>query len=978
VVKVFTFLLIVFLPSYCLAQTSSISGTVLDGTSRDPLSSVSVVALSAADTNTKTGTITDLDGNFTISGLQAGPYIIRLSYIGFDRLSRTLTVGSTDVALGEILLQPGENTLAAVVVEAAAIRAQQIGDTIQFNANSFKSNPDATTEDLIAKMPGISTENGTVKVNGEEVKRVLVDGKPFYGDDPTAALRNLPAEVVDKIQVLDQQSDQSRFTGFDDGNAVKTINIVTRGGKNQGIFGRAQAGYGTDERYTGSASVNFFNGARRISLMGLSNNVNQQNFSSEDFLGVSGNGSAGGRSGGQGGGRAGGGGSRGGGDNGRSGGAPGGGQFGGGGNNFLVGQQNGIVTTNAIGLNYTDEWSPKVKVTGSYFYNRTNNNNETNLTRSYITPNQSDSGLVYRETSANTGINQNHRANLRLEYTIDSNNEIIFVPRVSFQDNQTDRILNGLSGFSDRGATSRIQNLYSAHTNGYNLNSDLTYRHRFAKRGRTISLGVNGGANTRDGEGTLYSRNEYTGTDTTTNDQRFDQNTDGYTIAGNLSYTEPAGQRGQILISYQPSINRNNSSRYTYDRNAAGQDSSLATGLTSVFENRYIANRGGVGYRYSDSAKDFSATMNFQTATLDGNQTYPTPFQVNKNFFDVLPQLQFNYKFSRTENLRIFYRTATNTPSISQLQNVVDNSNPLFLRTGNPDLRQDYTHSLIARYGKTKTATGQGFFLVANASYVNNYIGNFTYTALRDTVVEGVKLLRGSQLSRPINLDGNTSARLFATYSQPLANIKSNLNFNAGLNANRIPGIINGVRNNADNYGLNAGAVLSSNISENVDFTVSLNGQYTIVNNSLQNQGNYNYYNQNASVRLNWIFLDRFVFNTNLTNTLFSGLGEGYDRNFTLWNASLGYKFLKDKSLQADVYAFDILKQNNSIARTITESYIESSQTQVLQRYLMLRLTYTIRKFSGAAPPGADRQQGGGGMRQRGGRGGGGQLGQPQ
>lgn len=822
-----------------------------------------------------------------------------------------------------------------MVIEATAIRAQQLGDTTEFNARAFKTNPDANTEDLIQKMPGVSNADGTLKVNGEEVKRVLVDGKPFFGDDPSAALRNMPADIVDKIQILDQQSDQARFTGFDDGNAVKTINIVTRPGRNQGYFGRAQAGYGTDDRYIATFSVNRFQGARRITLLGMSNNINQQNFSSEDFLDAGGSSGRGGGRGGRGG----------------RGGS-------GGNNNFLTTQQGGINTTNAIGLNYTDEWGKNIKVTGSYFFNQTNNLNTATTRRSYITPGGPDSALVYNEQSTNDSRNQNHRANLRLEYTLDSNNEIIFVPRLSFQDNRSDRLLSGASAFGENAASSRVENRYNAHTFGYNLNGDLTYRHRFAKRGRTISLGLNGGTNSRDGNGTLFSRNEYIGQDTALLNQRYDQDNNGYNLGANLSYTEPVGQRAQLLLTYQPSLSHSNAERFTYDRNAASEDTGLNNLLTNVYQNRYIAQRGGIGYRYSDSIRDFSATLNAQASDLSGNQARPYPFAVDKTFFDLLPQLNFNYKFSRTQNLRIFYRTSANTPSITQLQNLVDNSNPLLLRTGNPDLRQDYNHTVSLRYGNTNTQSGRGFFLFASASFINHYIGNNTFTATRDTTIGEVFLQRGSQLSRPENIDGAWNARSFANYSLPLKTLKTNLNFNAGITANHLPGIVNGARNEADNYGLSGGTVLSSNISENLDFTVSYNGTYSIVKNTLPGREDYNYFNQLASARLNYIFRERFVLNTDFTNTWYSGLGAGFDRNYNLWNAALGYKFLKDKSLQANVYVFDILGQNQSISRNITDSYVEDVQTNLLKRFAMLRLTWRIRKFSGAAPAEAGPERG--------------------
>lgn len=955
--KLFLSLLaLLFTAAAAQAQTYSLQGSVRDANDQQALIGVSVVVSPAADTSIRSGAVTDMDGNFMIANLAAGSYVLRISYLGYEPVTRSVNL-LADQDLGVLQMKTGNNVLQTVTVEGTQIRSQQLGDTSQFNAGSFKTNPDANAEDLITKMPGVTSDNGTVKVNGEDVKQVLVDGKPFFGDDPNAALKNLPSEIIDKIQVFDQQSDQSQFTGFDDGNTKKTINIVTKRGRNNGVFGRLQAGYGTDDRYTAGGNLNFFNGDRRISIVGLANNVNQQNFSSEDLLGISDGGGGRGGFGGSGGGRGGRGG-------GRGGSSDGGGNFGGGGggsSNFLVGQQNGITQTQSGGINYSDTWSKKLKVTGSYFFNRSENTNTTTLTRSYFATDP-DSALGYNETGTSRSINYNHRANLRLEWNIDSNNSLLIVPRVSFQNNESDRNILGLSTIGANGLDGRVQNRYTSNNSGYSLGNQLLYRHRFAKPGRTISVGINTTYNEKTGDGSLYSLNEYYGSDTTLTDQRYDLSSDGINLSGNLTYTEPLSRKSQLMVTYNPSYNRSNSDKETFNNTQDGY-TDLDTSLTNTYENTYTTQRGGLGYRYNDSQYNFMVSLNAQQAVLDGDQSFPYPLQVNKTFTNLLPSAMFNYRFSRTQNLRLMYRTNTNPPSITQLQNVVDNSNPLLLRTGNPDLKQDYTHTLSLRYGNTNSKKGTGLFIFASASMVNDYVANNTVIATNDTVVRGVALNRGSQLSFPVNIDGNWSARSFLTYSLPISPIKSNLNLSGGYTFNRTPGLINNLTNYANTHAINGGVVLSSNISENIDFTLSYQGAYNIVNNTLQAQSDYNYYSQNTSLKLNWIFLDRFVANTNFNHTLYSGLGEGYDRNFLLWNASLGYKFLKDKSLQADIYAFDLLDQNNSISRTITDAYVEDAQTQVLQRYVMLRLTYTLRQFKGTAAANSDRPNDGFGPR---------------
>lgn len=931
-------------------QGYNISGTLQDETDNSALIGVSVVVNAANDTSVKTGAITDIDGHFTISGLTEGSYHLKASYIGFEPYERNITL-TRDIALGILKMKVSNAQLKNVTIEGQQVRVQQSGDTTNYNAGAYKTNPDATAEDLLTKMPGITTDGGTVKANGEDVKQVLVDGKPFFGDDPNATIKNLPAEIIDKIQVFDKLSDQAQLTGFDDGQSQKTINIITKPGKNNGQFGKIYGGYGSkneqlkDNFYLAGGNINFFNGDRRISIIALSNNINQQNFSTDDLLGVTSTSSGQGRGGG--------------GYRGRSGGSRGGGGYGGSAaSNFLVGQQDGITTTNSAGINYSDSWGKKIKVSGSYFFNNTENTNNNNLTRNYFTA--ADSNLVYKENSNTVTKNTNHRANLRLEYNIDSSNMILFTPRISFQQNSYDRTLSGSSTLPDSTEVNNTNNRNSTDNNGYNFSSSLLYQHKFAKKGRTISLNLNAQSNNRIGSGSNYALNQYvsdTGYLSTLLDQHYDLTGNGYTFGGSLNYTEPLGRKSQLMISYAPSYNKNISDKETKNNNGAGEYTDLDTSLSNKYDNTYLTQRGGIHYRYSSQKLNFFAGLNYQYATLDGAQDFPYDFHLEKTFSSVLPQAMLNLRFSRNENLRIMYRTNTDAPSISQLQNVIDNSNALLLKTGNPELKQDYTHTLIFRYGNTNTQRASNFFAFAYANIAQNYISNQNFTDSSIAAQYGFTLLPGSQLSRPVNLDGYYSIRTFLTYGMPVKLIKSNLNLSAGFTFSHTPGLINLETNYANNYALNGGVVISSNISENVDFTLAYSGNYNIVKNTLQTQSDNNYYSQTTSLKLNYIFLKGFVFNTSLNHSLYSGLSQGFNQEFLLWNASLGYKFFKDRSLDVRLTAYDILNQNRAITRTVTETYIEDNYTNVLQRYFMLNVTYTLRNFGSAAPKGDDPRE---------------------
>jgi hypothetical protein len=825
------------------------------------------------------------------------------------------------VDIGQIKLRQSATTLKTVEIKGASIQVEQKGDTLQYNANAFKTTRDATAEDLIAKMPGITSDNTGVKAQGEAVQQVLVDGKQFFGDDATLALKNLPAEVIDKIEVFDRLSEQSQFTGFDDGQTRKTINIVTRKGKNNGQFGRVYAGAGEDGLYAAGGNINSFKGDRKISLVGLSNNINQQNFSNEDLLGVTSS-SSGGQSGGN---RGGGRGQR------------------GGSNNFNVGQQSGISTTHSVGLNYSDVWGKKTEVTGSYFFNQSDNDRITNLNRAYIT--QQDSGLVYGEYSRASSRNYNHRLNFRLEYTIDTANSVVITPRLSYQKNNSKSTLQGDYTARTNSLQSNIYNTNNADNAGYIFSNSILYRHRFQKKGRSLSVNLNTDVNNRDGDSYLYSLNDYESSgETTVIDQQSDQYTDSYTFSSNIAYTEPIGKRSQLQLSYTPSITKSKTDKQTYNLSEKGY-TDLDTVLTNAFDNRYISNRGGISYRFNNRKLNFNTSVNYQHAKLVSDQDFPYEFSVDRSFQNILPQATFNYRFEQGRNIRLMYRTSTDAPSISQLQNVIDNRNPLFLKTGNPELSQAYSHNVTVRYGRTNNQASTSLLFLVSGTFTKDYITNASYIAPKDTILNGVILNRGVQLSYPINVSGYNSVRTLLTYGLPVALLKSNMNLNTGFTYNRTPAVINDSRNLANNYGFSQGVVLSSNVSENLDFTFSYTANYTIVKNTLQKQSDNNYFNQTASLRLNWIFWKGFVFSSNLNNTLYRGLSAAYDQSIWFWNAGLGYKFLKDQKLEVKLNAFDILNRNSSISRDVTETYIEDRLTNVLTRYFMLTITYNIRNF---------------------------------
>ena len=878
------------------------------------------------DSGLPTGTTTAADGRFSVAAAP-GRYRLKVSYIGFTSFDTLIQLGETPLFIRGIALQEDPNLLKEVKIEGVQERVSQQGDTTSIRADAFKVNRDANAEQLVAKMPGITIENGTVKAQGEEVRRVLVDGQEFFGDDATLALRNLPAEVVDKVQIFDRLSEQAQFTGFNDGNTEKTINITTKNGRNSGVFGRVYAGYGTNQRYQSGGNLNNFEGKRRITLLAQSNNTNQLNFSSQDLLGLSA-----GNSGGRGGMRGGGG-------------RPGGGSSS---NNFMVGQQAGINQTHALGLNYSDTWGKKVKISGSYFLNITDNTTDQYLNRQFY---QTDGlGPTYTEGNLSNALNQNHRFNLRMEYQIDSSNAIVFTPRFNVQLNKSDNQLNG----SNADPLGQLLNTTLTHSQSDQLalngTAEVLWRHRMRKAGRTLSVNLNYGINDRSGTGNLYAVNRLYGlTDTITLlDQNSENNSQGRTYSTNIQFTEPLGEKGQLSIGYQPSLNVQNSEQFTrlYD--------SLSTAYTLVdsqlsnqFDNTQLSQRVSFNYRFQSRKLRGGVGLNLQHTRMESAQIFPQQLEVNRDFRNLLPNAMLQYAFSSNASLRLFYRSSTNLPSLRQLQNVVDNSNPLQLSVGNPDLVQEFSNFVVLRYNLTQSKTGRSLSVFAIGNVTAHALASSTTIANSDTVVEGIVLRRGGRLSRPVNLAGAWNSRGVITYGLPVKALKSNLNLNAGLSYNQTPGLINDAENFARTTTLSGGFVLGSNISPEVDFNLSYTTGINRVINSLDPSLNANYSNQLAGLRANWQPNRKWVLSSEWAYTHYSGLDAGIDPDFMLWNAGVGYRLGKNGDGEIRLSTFDVLGQNQAIGRTVSDVYVDDTRTSVIQRYFLLTLTWNVRQFKG-------------------------------
>ena len=937
-----------FFTSNTFAQSGILKGKINNPTDGKPIAGATVALLLQKDSSVVKKMATTQDGSFAFNNLPVDSFIVQISTLNFELFTRNIFVNNNTITVSNIVLQPKTKNLDAVVVKSTAAAVTQKGDTIQYSASQYKVNPDATTEDLIKKIPGVTVaKDGTVTAQGETVKKVTIDGKDFFGDDASAALKNVQSDMVDKIQVFDRMSDQSRLTGFDDGNSVKAINIVTKAGYKNGNLGRIYAGAGTDGRYNAGGNSTFLKENRRLSFVGSFNNINAQNFASQDLLGATSG--ASGNNGGQGGGN-------------KGGGPPGGGGRPGGqgqGADFNVPQSNGISVTNALGVNFTNKYGKKLEVSGSYFFNQSENKNATNINTETFTKPDTSLYSIQKTVDPIFTKSSNHRINLRVEYMIDSANSIYIIPSLSFQNtaaysnNSVQNIFSNLGATKFYDTANTSSSINASKRNGYNIRNSILYRHSFAKKGRSISFGLNNSIAKNNAENIVDAEFRYFKSGLLVKDslqrQLGDNEATTTGTSGTIAYTEPLSKKAQLQFDYNPSVQKSKADQQTFGFDGA-KYSKFDTLLSNKFDNIITTHNGGITYRFIPGKEEMiQVGLSVQTTNLKSDRVFPTVTNVNANYTNLLGNLIIRKKFNAKSSIRVFYRGGTNFPTVNQLQDVVNLSNPLRVSVGNAKLNQSYTNFLGSRYTYTNTKTGKSFFVGNFIQLAKDYISNATFIPSKDTVIQNnIVLKQGSQLTKPVNLDGFIFWRAFTTYSFPIKPIKSVLNLNASFVYQRLPSLINSTNIITNNTVYNTGFTLASNVSEYVDFNINYAANF---GKATSNNVNTNYLNQSAGLQINLLSKKNWFLQNDINFQANSGLGAGFNQNYALWNAAIGKKFWAKNAGELKISVYDLLKQNQSISRTVYNGYIEDVQSVVLRQYFMLTFTYSLKNFGKAAKP---------------------------
>ncbi|MGL5318938.1 MAG: outer membrane beta-barrel protein, partial [Bacteroidales bacterium] len=554
---------------------------------------------------------------------------------------------------------------------------------------------------------------------------------------------------------------------------------------------------------------------------------------------------------------------------------------------------------------------------------------------------------------------------LKFDYAINERNALQFRPSLSFQDNTAENLTFGTT-YRDGEKQNSSQILNENKSNAYNVGGELLFRHRFKKKGRTASVSVSGNANQNDGTNFYSSLNDFLlieipRTDTINRYKVNDRM--NYRWKGGLTYSEPLSKNTVLNLNYSVNFSNNDSDRRTYKASREAQELTalLDTALTNIFKSEYMTQQAGAGVRmYNKEGLSLYATLNFQYASLYSNQTFPRMVKTDKSFRAILPYIRLDYKFNAENRVRFMLRATSNEPSVAQLQNVINNNNPLMMSGGNPDLAQENSYNSSVHYTYT-TTSGKTFFAMLGGNITKDYIGSETIIADKPTDIgNGIILEPGAQLTTPVNLNGSWGANTMITFGLPIDFMKSNLNINTMVRYNRMPGKYNGMEQVTDNFTVTPGIVLSSNISDKLDFTVSYNSRLNFTKNNLHKEKNNNYFNQQANAKLNWEFWKGFTTEMNFTFQNYTGMTDGFNQSYYLLNASLGRKFLKNKRLEVKLTAYDLLRQNSTLSRNITNNYYEDVTANVLSPYFMATIVYDLRLFGGSGRSKRPSMPGGG------------------
>ncbi|MCF2487972.1 outer membrane beta-barrel family protein [Dyadobacter sp. CY347] len=904
------------------AQTGgrfTLKGVVAD-TSGAVLPEATIMLLLPKDSSLVNFGRTNKEGAFELKNLKRTQYIFKVSYVGFVPYQETVNPKDGDVTdLGKMRMKVLQKELYEVVIKTARAPLSIRGDTVEFDARAFKVPPGSTVEDLLRKLPGMQVDaDGNIKAQGEEVKRVTVDGKRFFGDDPKMATKNLPAEAINKVQVFNGKTEQSKVTGVDDGKREKTVNLELKDSHKKGGFGKAIAGVGTDKRLEGKVSYNRFNDKQQFALLGFGNNTNQSGIARNDYQDFKGSQSFNW------------------GDDGDFGFNSG--RYYGGDDitiqpNWGGGGSEGFTKNFAGGANYNYD-DKKTKLSTSYFYNQTKAIMDVRSRTENFLTNDSYSSLANSKTIGFTG---NHRPSFRFEKNIDSLNTIILISNSRI--NSGDDSFNSYQqSFLNEGVVtnqSSVKNL--SEYNSFAMANLLIYRHKFKKKGRNFAASIGYNINNADENKNLSSNNVFF-QDSTRNsiiNQLNETESTRGNLKGSLSYIEPFAKKFFWETFYNYSMRKDKVDRDVFDVSDAGQQVNPL--LTRFYSNDFTYNRVGSSIRYSNKGLNIAAGLAGVQFELRGkfaaDKASADFMRVSKSYFTFVPNVSVNYDLKNNRYVYAEYGLNVREPSITDLQPIIDNSNPLFITEGNPDLIPSSSHSVYA-----------GYNMFNPANFINIYIGlSYNYNVNQIVYNRTVNVENLITTTKPINVTGGYSYGTYGGFGFPLKKTKATMNVNASVNLSNNITYINNVENETSTDSYNFGTRLDLTPSDAFTFYGNANWGISEAKYSINTNQNQKIFNATYGADVNAKGPMDIYFNAKFNYRIYKNDQFGFDQKLPILNLSVYKIVLKSKKGEIRLTANDVFKKNLGITQNVNQNYYTERRVATLSRYFMLSFTYNMR-----------------------------------
>jgi hypothetical protein len=915
------------------AQSYSIKGTLVDTTSA-PLSFTSVFLLSPTDSTLIDFSRADDNGKFYFKNLKKQDYLLKATFVGFFPLQELIKfeAGNLTLDLGNIRLKPIEKELFEVVIRTAKAPMEIRGDTIEYDARKFKVPPGSSVEDLLRKLPGFQLDaEGNIKAQGEEVKNVLVDGKRFFGDDPKVATKNLPSEAINKVQVFNDKSEQAKVTGVEDGKRVKTVNLELKEEFKKGGFGKGTVGAGTDDRVMAKLNYNKFDAKNQFAIVGFGNNINQTGLSNNDYQDFRGSQSYNWN------------------DNADFGFSSGGG--------FRIiyggddeddesleipqswGPGQGLSQNLAGGMNYNYD-TKKTKFSSNYFFNQTDQSLNQAINSRFLLPN-----LNYNTADSSNFGNfiQNHRVSLRFEKELDSLNTLVAYVNgrvgLSGQDNFTFR--NFSNNSSEIFRNQSTNNSFDG--TSHNIVGSLIYRHKFMKKGRNFALSGTFSDSDNDQDAMQASAlNEFQ-----VNGQSFplggffDINQRVMNLTKNQEFkssvllVEPIKKKMFFETFYNFSVSNRILDRDVF--NLFSDAKPRVDSLSRYFESSQMFNRLGSSLRYNHKGINLSVGLAAQEINIqgkfyndkDGNKLG----EINNPYFSVVPNIGLNVQLKNNKFMFSNFETTVNAPSIRNLQPFIDNSNPLFIRSGNPNLKPTTSRNIGLGFGSFNPATFVNFWSNLNFTFLENQI-------VYNQIINPTTLIT---TLTPENVSGGKRANAYFDLGFPIKKTKVSAGLGINTNVSQNLVFINAILNEnlSQNYGMNFRLDLTPTnwFSMFTNLRYGLNYSSFSIN-SAQNQTFTNVYlTNNMTIQMPKLW----YFTADLNYSSFRNERLDFNQQLPILNLSTYKVFGKEKRSEMRLSLYDAFKRNLGVNQSAFGNVVTNTVTQTLSRYLMISYTYNMK-----------------------------------